>query len=557
MLSASDFVTTHLKRLDDYISGVTTGQIVSGKLQRQAVERFVDHKTKYIFKEKELIKILRFCSLLNIPFKNEVQQVQLLGWQVFVIASLYCLYKTNDLRLYDLAYIEISKKQGKTTLCAILSLIDCLIDGELNASVMFVACSKDQSRIALDITKSIIINSPLIQSLFTVNKNLIFNNQKGSINKIEVKASDSKLVQGSGVSCSIVDEFAFAVDSELQNKIKSGQIARKNPIQIIITTACNNKQSPAFALRETSSNILDQVISNDSIFALVFCLDDPKTEQDQPDSWIKSNPSLGHTVQLESLVREYESAKLLPDKLNTFLTDNLNIWTDNLIEVWIEDDIIKDQMKDNLQIPEGADVFIGLDTSANSDLCSIGILYFDKKEDTFIGRVINIFPSNEKRRIRAGSIDLGNWIKDGHIIQCQTPVIDEDLLFDLLVDLKSKYKIRSVGIDPWNSQALKFRLEAKINEVNAVRQNVQSLSYPLKVMESYLLKKKMFLSKSPVVRWMFQNVKIYTDHNHNKKIDKRKREAVDGVVALNIAMHECLAYNQQGFGNLANLVNSK
>ncbi|MFN8336294.1 MAG: terminase large subunit [Cyclobacteriaceae bacterium] len=49
-------------------------------------------------------------------------------------------------RLHDLAYIEIAKKNGKTTLCAILILIDCIIDNELNASVLAVAAAKGQAQ---------------------------------------------------------------------------------------------------------------------------------------------------------------------------------------------------------------------------------------------------------------------------------------------------------------------------------------------------------------------------------------------------------------------------
>src|SRR5688572_10581037 len=142
MLSVSEYVETHLKKLEEYLIAVTGGSLTTGKLQSQAVERFIGFKIKYEYREQELSRILKFCSLLNIPLDNRVQQVQLLGWQVFIIASLYCLYKDETNRLHDLSYIEIAKKQGKTTLCAILSLIDCLIDNELNASVLFVACSK-------------------------------------------------------------------------------------------------------------------------------------------------------------------------------------------------------------------------------------------------------------------------------------------------------------------------------------------------------------------------------------------------------------------------------
>jgi len=551
-MNSKTYVQCHLNKLNEYLEGVLSNKIITNPLQFKAVERFLSFKKKYSFDEQELKRILKFCSLLNLPVNNEVKQLQLIGWQVFVIANLYCLYDEKGKRVFDLAYIEIAKKNGKTSLCGVLSLIDCLIDNELNASVLFVACSKDQANIALEITKTIINNSPAISGLFTINKNQIYRIENGIKNKIEVKASDSKLVQGSGVSLSIVDEYAFAPDSELQNKIKSGQIARVNPLQVIITTASNDKQSPAFQLRETCSNILNGVIEGDSIFSLIFDLN--KEDIDSPENWIKSNPSIGYTIQLDSLVREYQTAKLIPSKLNTFITDNLNYWTDNLTTVWIEDDLIKSQMRFKNVLNPKLDTYIGLDISATSDLCSIGALQYNHIKDTFNYHCINIFPNNEKKRIRAGSIDLTRWITEGFILQSKLPVLDEDQVYDLLVDLSNNYNVISIGVDVWGSQSIQHKLRTNIKvNVNGVRQNLQSLSYPLKVCEKYLTLQKMNINQSPVLRWMFGNVKIYSDSNHNIKIDKRKNEAVDGVVALNIAMHEYLSYNNNSLDNLVEL----
>jgi phage terminase large subunit-like protein len=543
-LTPSAYVQHHIQALSDYISSVTGGTVVCGEYEKLAVDRFLSFKHQYTFKESEFKKFLKFCSLINLPLDNQVQQVHLLGWELLIAASLYCLYKDEQTRVHDLAYIEIGKKQGKTTLCAICSLYDCLFDNELNSQVLFVACSKDQASIALNITKLIIENSPAIEPYFLINKNLIYNKKKGELNRIEVKASDAKLVQGNGVSLSIVDEFAFAEDSELQNKIKSGQIARTNPLQIIITTACNDKlASPAYSLRETCCNILKGEVANSNIFTIIFSLDD-KSEVERPECWRKANPSLGHTVKIEALQREYESAKLIPEKLQTFLTDNLNFWTDNLIDTWIADDIIKELMRGNKEIPVGSEVYLGYDGSSNRDLASIAVLYYDQKNDEFISKVVNIFPNNENKRIRAGSIDLSRWIDEGYIVRCQTPVLDEQLIKDILYKLNSTYKIRSWGFDPWNSRMLANQIESETNiPCTEVRQHVAALSFPLRVMETYIMNTKFFMERNPVVRWNFQNVKLYADINNNRKIDKRKGEAVDSIVALNIAMHEWLAHN--------------
>lgn len=561
MLSPKEFVILHLKKLDEYINGVQSGKIVAGKLQRQAVERFIEHKQQFIYKEQELRKFLKFCSLLSMPLDNQIQQVSLVGWQVFTVANLYCLYKEDQrTRLYTQAYIQIAKKQGKTSFCSILMLYDCLFDNELKAEITLVAISREQATIAFKIIKSIIDNSPIIKPLFTGNRHTLINKDGINDNIIQVKANQKNGVQGLNNSTNLVDEYAFHTDSTLQDRLLSGQIARHNPLQIIITTASNDRNSPAFALRETCINILSKTVHNNSIFCLIFELDS-KEDINNSDQWIKANPSLGVTVQLSSLVREYESAKLLPSKLNSFLTDNLNLWSDNLLELWIEDEVIKSLMVGHADhvLKPNLETFIGLDLSATSDLTSIGILQFDNEQNKFLYECINIFPNNDKKRIRTGSIDLTQWIKEGHIIEhTHTPIIDEDDIYDRLADLSNKYNVVSIGYDPWGSKQLINKLHTTIStDVNPIPQTIKELSYPLKEVEKVLLTNKIVLKQNPVLRWMFSNVKLYRDLNHNIKIDKRKGEAVDSVVALNMCMHEYLSYNGEGLEGLADSYNYK
>jgi phage terminase large subunit-like protein len=279
---------------------------------------------------------------------------------------------------------------------------------------------------------------------------------------------------------------------------------------------------------------------------------DSDSEFDKPQMWPKCCPALGRTVNLNFLMSEYNSAKIFPAKLKNFKIDNLNLYAESQ-DVWLSDDIIKESMLKPFNIPDGAEVYIGLDLSANRDLTSISVLYHNQLTDIFYSKNYFLFANNPDKRIRKGSIDLQRWINDGYILQCERHTIDENLIIAIIKKLCENYNIRSVGADPWNSTILLQRIENEFNiSVDKVIQNVKHLSFPLKYFEEKILNCQHIMEQSPVMRWNFRNVKLFEDSNSNKKIMKASGEAVDGAVALNIAYNQ---YIKENFNSELNNVN--
>ena len=547
MLVPTEFVSHSLELLNQYLTGITVGSIVCNKYERLAVHRFLEFKTKYSFRELELRKVLKFFSLLNISSNNTIQQIILLPHQVFWLANFYGLWNSStNTKLFTTAYIETSKKSGKSSFSSCLAIFESIGNNILNSHALILASSREQARTNLSFCQSIIENSPLIEQFFRINKNIIFNKTDTTTNKIEIRASEAGKLHGigNGMSLSIIDEYAFHKNSDLKNAVKTAQIVMPSHLQLIFTTASNNLQSPAYELRQTCCNILDGQIEDDSIFTQIFTLDD-KSEVNDPDMWRKSNPSLGYIISKDQMLKEYNSAKVFPDKLNSFLIFNLNMWVQNLATTWIDDEVIKTLMQDDVKIADGAKVYVGYDGSAVRDLTAIGLLFHNDKTNEFIAKVINIFPDNPSKKIREGSIDLSRWIEQGYIIQNPSPVIDDEFIKDVFAGLKEQYNIVSVGYDAFNSLGLFQKIERELDlECNVVRQNIMTMNYPTRVLEILIHQNKIKFEKSPVTRWQFQNVRTYYDSNNNVKLLKNKSESIDGVIAIVNAIHQYLAMNE-------------
>lgn len=557
-----DYVNYHLQLLDHYIEGVQSGNIIAGDYQRKAVDRFIEHKKKYDYKQQELIRVLRFCSLINIPHNDSIEQCTLLGWQVFLIANIFALYN-GEKRLFNQALVLISKKNGKTTLIAILLLYSLLIE-KTGGEVLLSAISKKQSAICLDIIKQIINISPALTHQFEIYKEAIYyNNENGLISSIKNLPFKPDDVNGLRSSFALCDEISYHKNTEMYNNILSGMINRQSPMLFAISTASNNFESAGYRLRESAINILNGLVVNNSFFALLFELDE-SDKIDNTDNWIKANPSLNHTVTLQALKRDYKTALNIPSSLFTFKTHHLNLWCEHGNETWIADEQIKATMVNEngrqSVLKKHLPTYIGIDLTASRDLGSIFLLQYDNKDKVFLGETYIVYPNDTTNLIRTGNIDLQIWIDEGLIYRCSTPVLDEDHIYNKLIELSSQYKIESIGIDVWGSKPLQYRLSQNLRaDVNGVKQDVKNLSYPLRVVEKNILEGTIKFTQNPALRWQFGNVRIYTDFNNNIKLNKKAgnkitsgKASIDSIVALNVAMHQYLSYNlnDQMMGNL-------
>ena len=72
---------------------------------------------------------------------------------------------------------------------------------------------------------------------------------------------------------------------------------------MICTTAGYNLSGPYYTdIRKGAIDVLEGVIENDSLFALIFTLDE-KDDYRDPNVWIKAMPNLGVTVS-ESYIKD-------------------------------------------------------------------------------------------------------------------------------------------------------------------------------------------------------------------------------------------------------------
>jgi phage terminase large subunit-like protein len=565
-LTATDYVNHNVEQLQQYLKAVTANTITVGNFERKAVERFLNtYKVKYDYRESELTRCLKFFSLINISFRGEIIQMPLSAWQVFIIASVYCFYyRDSDKRVINQAVISTAGKNGKSSFICGLALFESVFDFELNANIALISLTNKQSKEILQYCKQMIEMSPLLSELFKINHSTIYNKQRQSTNSILLVTNEADKIQGLNTSATILDEVWLYDNLDIINIALKKSSARKNPLQFLVGTFSNTDSKTYEDLYLPCVNILEGLVQNDRMFIYFFQQDD-LNEVDNPDTWRKSNPSLNTVQNLEDLINAYDQIKIFPSSKRTFLSDSLNFWNESALdEVWLEDEVIVNSMKIRRTIQNGSQVWLGLDLSTNTDLSAISII--SETNGEFICKTINIMPNAQKNFIKKNGVDISKWfvndvplfIENGFVsvenenstecvLPCQTPVLDEELIYEIIIALSKQFKIKSIGYDPYNSHQIIYRLEQAGIECNQVKQNPLTLSFPLKVIEKHLIEQKFFFELNPCTRWQAKNINLYTDTNGNIKLMKKAGLSIDAWVATNIAMVEYLKenYNRQ------------
>ena len=541
-MTTDNYIKHCNKLADKYCKDVLSGRVIVNKWILLAVKRYKkDLKAKkWVLDQSQVDRVFIFFSYLKINIKDEYLQFVFLPYQAFLIKNLFLFYHKNGRRRFRYLFLFISRKNGKTVFASSLNLYFLIADGVVDPQCLLLASTREQAAIALDYAKNITLNSPALKSVKRNRYRLSYSNN-GSTGFLKTLASNANRLDGYNPNSAILDETHSYPDDSLFRVIKSGVLARENPLIALITTAGFNLDSMCYEHVESSKIILEGTQRDDSWLCFLYTLDDGDDFRD-PKNWVKCNPALGTIITLETLKIEFNSTKIRPSELPNFLTKHLNLFTDQ-VESWIDEEILQKSFYKWLDEKlKGLRAYGGLDLSSTRDMTSLVLLF--EIEGFFIVKPYFFFVNNPDKKIRKGGLSLEPWLRAGHIIQMEKKTLDYELLFQTIEKASSEFEIYSIGYDPFNSALIVPQIEELGINCNAIKQVPIYFNFPLKFLEKQLYDENICMSDNPVLRWNMRNVVLYQDGNENIKIMKNKKlESVDGAVSLGMAFHQWIAEN--------------
>lgn len=537
-----------MDNVSKYAKQVIAEKIKAGKKVRQACQRHLDDIKKskiksypFYFDEDEAERIRLFAEKFCRHSKGKWagQPVILSDWQMFFLGSLLgWKKKSTKKRRFKYFYVQVGKKNGKSTLMAVLGLYMLVCDGEAGAEIYSAATTRDQAKIIFTEAKNMTAASPELRRLLTVNKNNIsFDNESSFFRPL---SADAQTLDGLNVHAALIDELHAHRNSDVYDNLVSAIMSREQPIVGAITTAGLNPQCFCKEQYDFYSNVLNGTAENDEAFIYIAELDETDSWDDE-SVWIKANPNLGISVFVENLKTECKTAKEMISKQNSFKCKNLNMWVSDTtswadMEKYIttRDRIPKDEL-------EGRQCYIGCDLATRNDLASVtaefpldklpnGKRYYAALSHSFIpeDRVWTLSKEH--------NFNYQAYIDAGYITATPGSIVDFNYIEQYIYSLYKKYDVLETCIDPWSASQLEKNLLQNGVKVVEVRQGFFTLSEPTKDMEGAIAEQRLSHYNDPVLKWAVGNVVLTSDENDNVRPNKkRSRFKIDPAMSLIIA----------------------
>lgn len=527
----------NLDKYKQYALDVLSGKIIACRYIKLACKRYLSYfeRDDMYFDADAADKVVNFAKKFKHvtgAFNGKVFEFS--PWQFWIVCCIYGFkWKKDNTRVIRRVYLEVGRKQGKSTLAAILSLYALIADGEGSAEVVFASNSAKQAGLCFKMASDFLKPYTQNTKLFRKYRDSIRFDATNSV--MEVVSAEASRLEGKNCSFFICDELAQADNGLVYNTLATSQGMRTQPLSIIITTAGFDRTNFCFQMRQTFINILEGLAEADNSFCAIYTLDegdDPLTED--PDErfkvFSKSNPNLGVTVQMDFLMSEINDAKNNPALMSSVLTRYFNLWLSTSAE-WLSQDIVANsQEKWEFSDFKGDWLYAGLDLAAVNDLTCISLMM--PQEDTYYFRTYYFLPHTALEN-SPNKMKYQQWVRQGYLIVTPQAATDYDYILTKIKEINSECNIVRISYDPWSARQFINDCEMEGFNMKPFSQSMGNMSRPTKELARLMINGKVKFFPNPIDTYCFQNVGIKTDWNDNQRPVKggSENDKIDGVVA--------------------------
>lgn len=491
--------------------------------------------------KQRALDVIEFIQLLNLTGDFYGQPFILQDWQHQILWDVYGTVNDRGYRQFNFAYLEIPKKNGKTTLIAGLGLYHLSMDSP-GGEIYCCAADKEQASLVYRAALQMIEQDSDLKKILKVteSKKLIENSITGTFMK--VLSAEAYTKHGINPTIVIFDELHAQPNRDLWDVMTFGSdSARKETLFWVITTAGDDpdRHSVGWEQHEYARKLRDGVIVDPYWYVKIYGAPEDANIFDE-NLWYEVNPSLGVSIDIDKVRKEAIGARNDPAKERLFRWLRLNQWVSLKKIGWLPI-TLWDQTNGSWNIADlvGKYCYAGLDLSSTTDLTAIALLFPPQSglaEWRCIFKAFIPF-DNMKERVHRDHVPYDVWVKDGFLTATEGDAVDYETVQLQLESYAKQYKIKYLCVDKWNSTMLTQNLAKKGIKTIEIPQTIAGMSPAMKELERLLKSKQISHEKHPLARWCFGNIIIATDGNENIKPMKNKSiDRIDIIVALVDAM---------------------
>ena len=513
------------------------------KKQMREFMRVSEGKDKrYIVSEAKYKQIEAILKLLIMPKGLKAGQTLYectTGYQWLIYTAVLCtVYRDNmERRRYETCILEICRKNFKTYTVGTLFIILFITEPKFSEFYSVAPDGKLSREIKEAITKTI-KSSPLIYEYKGVKRFKLLRDY------IEFIAKESKYtplnysnsnMDGKLPNVYCADEVGALPNTYAIEAMQSGQLNILNKLGFIISTKYPTIDNPIEVYDAYAKKVLDGIIKDESIFALLYVPDAKNWESN--DLVLKqANPvSLEVPAIWDDLLKKRAKAIAMESARENFVTKHCNIIYQGAgTETYIDVKDVQACKVNNIDW-SGRVVYLGVDLSESNDNTSVAMVGVDDNDD-IIAEVVAFIPEGRIEEKNAfEKIDYKEFMRSGKAIACGDKVIDYAVVEDYILALEEKYnvQVQAIGYDRYNALSTAQKCERAGYNTIEIRQHSSVLHPPTKLLAEKIESGEFQYTENKLLEINFQNARCTFDTNKNRYVNKKKSKGkVDMVVAL-------------------------
>jgi len=527
-----------------YAQAVVDGRLLSCKWVQLACARHLNDLEKqgkgdYRWRFEPLLgaRVCRFIEKLRHTkgkWARNRERIVLEPWQVFILMVTFSWVSVaTGMRRFRDVYIEVPRKNAKSTLTSGVSLYMLVADDEPGAEIYAAATTHKQARIVFDDSRRMAKQDSEFCERFglDVQQHALLVEDSGS--KFVPLSAEGSTLDGLNVHFAPIDELHAHKTRDVYDVIDSGRGSREQPILWAITTAGSDRSGICYERRTHVTKVLQGVFEDDTCFGIIYTIDDGDDWTD-PVSWKKANPNFGISVFEHDMEAAARYAMSMASKQPEFLTKRLNVWV-NADSAWMDMRAWDACAEPGMQLSdfEGQRCYAGLDLASKVDIAA-QVLIFERDGVLYLfGR----YWLPERAVDNSTNSQYEGWRRMGLLNVTDGEVTDYDQIEEAVLLDQRTFEVAEVAYDPFQATQLSSHLLDEGVPMVEMRPTVLNFSEPMKELEARVLSRRIRHNGDPVLTWMISNVVCHRDQKDNIYPNKERPEnKIDGVVAAIMAL---------------------
>ncbi len=455
-------------------------------------------------------------------------------WQSDLVRRAFGWLRADGSRRFRTVYLEVPKKNGKSTLAAAVVLYLLVADGEAGAEVYGAAVDRAQASIVYNQAVSMVRQSPSLarRLVLTDYQKRIAYPRTNSLYR--VLSADVAAHEGLNASGVVIDELHAHPSRKLYDTLRYSGAARRQPLSWIITTAgVRDETGIGWSMHEHARKVLDGLEPDDALLPVIYGAG-PDEDWGEPTTWAHANPNYGVTVHANEFGDAVQAARHQPAEESAFRRYRLNQWvsaTNRAIDLGEWDRNHAHAVDDEDLV--GRAVFGGLDLASVADLTALVWVSPCPVVEGAVDLVCRFWlPEGALEKGPTASLYRA-WVDQGLLRTTPGDATDYDFIVAAVTEDATRFNVQSLGIDRlWQGQWAAGRLIDAGLPVVAVGQGFLSMAAPMREFLRLLTAGALHHGGHPVLRWMADGLEVRQDPAGNFKPDRASsRQKIDGIVA--------------------------